>query len=497
MGVVIKQSFWGTFIAYAGVIVGYVNTLYFRAEYFTLEQIGLFTLITANAVMISPISSFGTGSTYIKFFPLFNEQTKHRLFSFLFLISIVGNGLILALGYFFKDLIAARYVDTSPSYIDYLFVTGVVIVSNSLFELFFSYSRSILKVVVPSFLRDVYLRLGSLVLVIGYSLDWWDFDLAVFGLGLVYFSAFIFLFLNLIIKYGFRFDFQFKVIGHKWKKDLIRFGSYSMMLAGSFAVINNISYDQITAVLGSDLTGIFTTCFFIGVVVEMPKRNMAKVMMPIISRASSENDHKTIDSIYKRSSITMSIIGLLFTIGIITNLRDLFDFIPKGSDFQAGFWVVIFVCIAKVSLMISSFAGEIINYSARYQYNLYFQVLSAILLVTLNYFLIPKYGINGAGFSYMVSILFHILLKGLFVKRHLNTIPLTKSHVLLLLITSVIFVSAYFFQPNLHPVVNIAIRASLTTLLFLVLIYRFRISHDINTLIRNTFERFLKIKLSK
>jgi len=497
MGVVIKQSFWGTFIAYSGVIIGYVNTLYFRAEHFTLEQIGLFTLITANAMMVSPVSSFGAGSTYIKFFPSFREATKHRLFSFLFLVAIIGNVLILGGGYFFYDVIESRYAETSPTYIDYLFVTGIVILTNSLFDLFFSYSRSILKVVVPSFLRDVYLRLGSLLLVIGYSLDWWNFDSAVIGLGIVYLFSFILLFASLLIRHGFRFDFNLNIIDAAWRKQLIRFGGYSMLLAGSFAVINNISYDQITALIGPEMTGIYTTCFFIGVVVEMPKRNMAKVMMPIISKASQENDHQAIDSIYKRSSLTMSVLGLLLGIGIVTNLSDLFAFIPKGSAFQNGMWVVVFVCIAKVALMLSSFASEIINYSEKYQYNLYFQVIAAALLVTLNFFFIPRWGITGAGLSYMISIIFHILLKGFFVRYQFAILPFARSHLPLLIISLVIFALAWWFKPTENPVINIATRSILTSIIFLWLVYRFKVSTDINKLINSTFERFLKIKLSK
>ena len=497
MGVVIKQSFWGTFIAYTGVIVGYVNTLYFRAEYFTLGQIGLFTLITANAMMVSPVSSFGAGSTYIKFFPSFSEETKHRLFSFLFLTAIIGNALILGIGLLFSDAIASRYAETSPDYIDYLFVTGIIIVSNSLFDIFFSYSRSILKVVVPSFLRDVYLRLGSLLLVIGYAMNWWDFHQAVIGLGIVYFCSFLFLFVNLLINHGFRFDFNLKIIDSTWRKNLIKFGIYSMMLAGSFAVINNISYDQITALLGEEMTGIYTTCFFIGVVVEMPKRNMAKVMMPIISKASKANDQKTIESIYKRSSLTMSVVGLLLAIGILTNLNDLFAFIPKGSSFAQGLWVVVFVCCAKASLMISSFAAEIINYSEKYQYNLYFQIAAAVLLVLLNSFFIPKWGITGAGLSYMISIIAHILIKAFFVKYQFNIIPFTKSHIPLFGISVAIFGMAWWFEPTSQPFINIACRSILTGILFLLLVYRFKISTDINTLINSTFERFLKIKLPK
>ncbi|MDE0471388.1 MAG: hypothetical protein OXH57_05560, partial [Ekhidna sp.] len=102
----VKQSFWGTTIAYLGVAVGYLNTLYFRAEYLTLEQIGLFTLITAHAMMISPLSLLGTSSSYIKFFPVFSDNNKNRFFSFLFLITIIGNGIILLAGYFLKDVIA-------------------------------------------------------------------------------------------------------------------------------------------------------------------------------------------------------------------------------------------------------------------------------------------------------------------------------------------------------------------------------------------------------
>ncbi|WP_424961675.1 lipopolysaccharide biosynthesis protein [Ekhidna sp.] len=497
MGVVIKQSFWGTVLSYLGVVVGYLNTLYFRAEYLDLFQIGLFTLITANAMMVSPISSFGMGSSFIKFFPSFQETSRNRFFSFLFLITLIGNVLIIAVGYSMKDLIASRYVDTAPTYVNYLSITAIIIVANSLFDLFFNYSRTIMKVIFPSFLRDVYLRLGSLLLVIGFAFEWWNFDMAVTGLGIVYSLAFVFLFTHLIVAHGFRFDFQSSVITKEWRGKLVRFGSYSMALAGSFAIINNISYDQITAQLGPAMNGIFNTCFFIAVIVEMPRRNMSKVLSPVISSEFAKKNMKEVDSLFKRGSITMSVIGLLLFIGIITNLKDLFDFIPKGSEFQAGFWVVVGVCFTKLTLMVSSFAGEIINFSHLYKYNLLFQLAAAVVLIILNYFFISLWGINGAVFSYVIAILFHIILKVGFVWYHFRIQPLIKSHFPLFAIGFFLGLAAYFFQPSWHPVVSILIRSLFTTIVFVYLIYRFRISPDINTLIHSTFERFLKINLPK
>ena len=294
MGIVIKQSLWGTIIAYLGVAVGYINTLYFRLEYLTPGQIGLFTLVTAHAMTISPFSALGTASTYMKYFPSFKEGDKHRLFTFLFLAVLIGNAIILLTGFALKDVIAQRYIETAPEYIDFIFITGLIILSNSLFEIFFSYSRSILKVVFPSFLRDIYLRLGSLAMVIGYAFDWWAFPTAVFGLGIVYFVAFVLLFLQLVIFEGFRFDFRITIIDAYWKKKILKFGSYAMLVAGSFALYNNASYDQITAYLGTGDTGIFQTCFFIAVIVEMPRRNMAKVISPILSEEFQKNNFEEI-----------------------------------------------------------------------------------------------------------------------------------------------------------------------------------------------------------
>lgn len=497
MGVVIKQSFWSTVIAYLGIIIGYVNALYVRAEYLDLSQIGLFTLITANAMIVSPVASFGMGSSYLKFFSNFAEADKNRFFSFLFLVTILGNVLILFVGFLMKDLIAARYIDSAPSYINYLSITAIIIVSNSLFDLFFSYSRTIMKVLFPSFLRDIYLRAASLFLVFGYAAQWWNFDAVVLGLGIIYALAFILLFVHLVLEHNFRFDFRFGIITKERKQKLFKFGSYSMLLAGSFALINNATYDQVTTILGPEMNGIFTTCFFIALIVEMPRRNMFKVLGPIISAEMESRNMAEVDKLYKRSSITMTVIGMLLFIGIVTNLQDLFDFIPKGEVFEMGFWVVVGVCLAKLLLMVSSFAGEIINFSHLYKYNLIFQIIAALTLVTLNYFFINIWGLNGAVVSYLIAITFHVFLKVMFVKRHFGIQPWVQAHLTLFLIGILITLSAYLFKPGFHPVVDIFIRSLLICISFIFLIYRFRISNDINKIIHSTFERLLKINLPK
>ena len=497
MGVVVKQSFYGTVLSYLGVVISYVNALYLRAEYFDLSQIGLFTLVISNAMILSPISSFGMASSFIKYFPVFKKPERNRFFTFLFLVTLAGNAVVLFIIYLLRDLIASRYADTSPQYIDYLLITAIIILTTSLFNLFFSYSRSIMKVVFPSFLTSIYLKISSLLLISGYALEWWDFSASVIGLGIAYAMAFVLLIIKLISFDQFRFDFKFSFLTREWKIKLVKFGSYSMLFAGSYALTNNITYDQITTILGVEISGIFTTCFFIAVIVEMPRGNMAKVVIPIISSEFKNRNMKKVTSLYKRSSITMSVIGCLLFILIASNLQDLFNFIPKGGDFQTGFWVVISVCFAKLLGMSSSFPGEIINLSHLYKYNLLFQAITAFTLTIINYFMITYWGLNGAAIGYITAISLHIFLKVGFVYHKFNIHPLYKKHIPLLLIGLSVGLGAYLFQIDWNPIVAIAIRSILTASVFIFLIYQFQISRDINKIIRFTFGRFLNIKLIK
>lgn len=497
MGVVIKQSFWSTVIAYIGVAAGYINTLYLRPEFFLMDEIGLFGIITANAMMISPFTSLGMASSYIKFFPAFKEQNRNTIFTFQLLIVLVGCVIVLLTGYIFQDEIRARYVDSAPEYLNYLSITAIIIVVNSFFDMLFSYARTMMKVLFPSFLRDIFLRLGLIFIVVGYALQWYDFEWAVRGLAVNYSLVVLLLFGKLILFDRFRFQFNFSIISKEWRIKLFQFASYSMLLAGSFAVLNNASYDQVTSILGTAANGVFVTCFFMGAIVEMPRRNMVKVIAPILSSEFEKNNLGEVEKIYKRGSITMSILGALIFIGIITNLNDLFLFIPQGEKFSDGFYVVVAVCLAKLAIMVSSFPGEIINYSSLYRYNLIFQLGTAILMVTLNYFMIPIWGLEGAGLSYFIAIVVHISIKILYVKNHFRIQPFAKSHFALFIISIVVGICAYLFSPAINPVISICIRSILTSLLFTFLIYRFRLSDDINKLIHSTFKRFLKVNLPK
>ena len=494
MGVVIRQSFLGTAIAYVGVLVGYFNTLYLRPEFLSLDQIGLFNLVTSAAMLISPVCSAGMPGTLIKYFPDLKktEGLKNQFFTFQFLVVIGLNFLILVIGYLNHDWIISFFLDKSPDYAPYLIITAIVMVVNSAFDMFNAYCRILLRVLVPVFLRDVFLRIGAIILVGGFALRWWSFEWAVQGLAIIYLMALLILFLYLMVKYEFQFSFDFSKIDSIWKKRVINFGGYLMLLALSISVLNNVHYAQISSILSLEANGIFTTCFFIGVIIEMPRRNMVNVMSPIFSKAVQEGKMTEVNELYKKGSITMGIFGLLLFIGVLTNLDDLFIFIPQGSDLQKGYWVVVAICSAKLVVMLFSFSQEILVYSKHYRYTLYFQIVAALLLVTLNSIFLPTWGIEGAGISYFLITAIQTVARYLFLKNKFQLDPFSNVHLRLMLVGLLVFTVFWILPFPFSPMVNIIFRSLLTSVIYVIIIYVLNISPDVKQLISSTFERVLK-----
>ncbi len=491
MGVVIRQSFWATVIAYMGVVIGYFNTLYLRPEFLTLSEIGIFNLVTANAMLISPFCSAGMPGTFIKYFPLIDKSraVRNQFFTFQAVVIISLNILVIALAYLNQNWIASHFEENASGYINYLGITAIIIVVNSLFELMFAYCRSLLNVVIPSLLRDVFLRLGSILLIAGFAFKWWDYEMAVTGLALNYSLALLVLFLYLMIGHGLRFTTNLSYIDEGWRKKIFKYGSYAMLLGLSFAVMNNVNYLQVSTELGEAATGIFTTCFFIGIIVEMPRRNMLKVLSPIFSKAMQARDMEQVNRMYQKGSITMSVFGLLLVIGILTNVEDLFAFIPQGSGFAAGYWVVVAVCFAKLIIILFSFSQEIIVFSDFYRYSLYLQIGAAIVLILLNIWLLPILGLTGAGISYLGAITLQTLFKFGLLWERFKISPFTKAHWTLAAISIGVFLIFFFIPLSFGPVINIGLRAVLTTVLFMGLVWKMNVSPDINQLIKTTFEK--------
>ena len=150
--------------------------------------------------------------------------------------------------------------------------------------------------------------------------------------------------------------------------------------------------------------------------------------------------------------------------------------------------VVLLISVAKLSDNIIGNNNAILFNSDYYRVVLALGVLLAIMTVVFNMLLIPKYGINGAGFATFMSIVVYNTAKVGFVYFKFKMSPFcanTFKALILILVFSVIF---YFWDFSFHPIINIGIKSLLVGISYGLIVYKMNLSEDITLL----FDKLLK-----
>ncbi len=201
MGIVYNQSSRTTIISYLGAIIGFVNVLWLFPAVLSAEQIGLIRLLPSIAFMLLPLTQLGLSQSVLKFYPQYSkkENGHNELFSFMLFANLVGFGLTLILLKIFNSQIEQFFASKSALANDYIHVGTILILLLSYHAIFESFSRSILKIVYPGIVKDVFIRLLYTLTVSAFFFNLLSFQQVVNGLIIIYTVALLLL-VNYVLK---------------------------------------------------------------------------------------------------------------------------------------------------------------------------------------------------------------------------------------------------------------------------------------------------------
>lgn len=492
MGIIIKQSIRASIFSYLGAIIGFINVLWLYPYFLEADQIGLLGLIQSSAYLLATFGQVGMGATLVRFFP----QYKHEkgFIGLILIISNMGFVVLLGISLLFQEQITAYFSAESAMFVEYLQLAVIVTYLLMLFQVLEAYCRSILEIGMPTFLRDIGLRSLTTIAIILYGFQVISFHSLVWSLMLTYGLTTLFLFAYLRYAKNMRLSFQTSFISKQKLKSLFNFGFYTLLGAGGTQIILQIDRIMISGIKGLEDTGIYTIAFFIGTVIELPKRAITQLSMSLLSQNFKNGDIMAVKKLYRQTSINLFIIGGLLLLGIWCNLDNVYHFIPKGQLYQKGFYVVLFIGLGKLSDMLFGANGEIIVMSKYYRFNVLAVITLAIMTVVFNQLLIPQLGIEGAALASLLAMLIFNLVKYIFVWVKLGMQPFTVKT----LILAGILALSYFAQsllPQLETVIiDLVLRSVLISVLFLIPLYFLKISNEVNQLVDSTFKKILRIK---
>lgn len=490
MGIVVKQSIKTSLITYLGALIGYFNVLWLYPYFLSTEEIGMFRVIQDTAILLVPFAQMGLASSMLKFFPNFNHS-KQKSIAFLNTLVITGimSALVfIGLLYLFRVPLQNIFAEKAGAILPYLKLILVLIVILTTSGILETYSRSLLKIVFPNFVKEVLIRVFSSIIVSLYFLRYINLDGLLISLVGIYALALIIMLAYLAYLGQLSFSLNFNIYNKKTARKITQYSLFSVLSASSGVIVKNIDSLMVTAFLGLTTTAVYTTAFFIATVIEMPKRALHQITTPLISTHFKNNNLAEVNNIYKKSSLNMLIIGLLILIGIWANIDNLYFLIPKWKTFAPGKIVVLLIGVSKLIDMSMGNNGEMIMMSKYYKFNIVAISALAVGVILGNYFLIPMYGMMGAALASLLAMSIYNVTKLIFIKIKYNMQPLNINTIKVLAVGFIVYYLSTYLPKMDIIFLDILVRSVAITLIYGMLILKLKVSSDINTI----FNQILK-----
>lgn len=494
MGIIQSQSIKGTFYVYLGLIIGFITSALIYPEYLTTEQIGLLAILLSYSSIFAQFACLGSSRIIVLAFPLFQNRDKHHhgILFIITAISIIGMILSLIILFIIKPYLLNNAKDTSGLFPEYYFYLIPLVFFNLAFILYDSYYKVLNNTVRGTILKEFVQRVLFLVFIIFYMLKLIEFGHYVILYVVSVAIPPLYLMLMLIREREFSMRPDFGYLTKSLTKYIADVGFYGILAGFGAIVITNVDRIIIERMLGLGATGVYATAAFFATIVIMPSRALYKIADPIIAQSWKKNDLEHISHLYVRSTLNQFIIGSLLFIGIWANIDNIFRILPPA--FIEGKYVVFFIGLAFLSDMISGVAWFIVSNSKYYRLQSYFVLLLIILIVVSNILLIPVFGLSGSAAATFISKLFSNIILFLFLLWKYKFQPYKMSHLWVFIIAIVSFFTGYIIPAFESVIIDMLIRSTAITVVFVLLIYRFKISYEFNERLEYYFNTYVRRK---
>src|SRR5258708_7737866 len=212
MSTIRRQSIISSVVIYIGFAVGLLNIYLFTKQgIFTDPQYGLYNAFIAIATIMMAFANLSMPSFIYKFFPYYDAHLpprKNDLFTWAFVVSVIGYILVIVAGIVFKGLVVKKYIEHSPEivvYYNWIFILGF---GFTMFVIMEAYAWQFHKSVFTNYLREVQWRLFTTIFILLFLFGLIDFDLFIKLFSFSYPGIALTLFLYLLFTKKIHFTFQ-------------------------------------------------------------------------------------------------------------------------------------------------------------------------------------------------------------------------------------------------------------------------------------------------
>jgi O-antigen/teichoic acid export membrane protein len=494
-----RQSIISTFIIFIGFAIGFFNNLFFtRSDWFSPDQYGLTRSFFDFSQIIFAYSFLGMSSVIYKFSPYYRAHLKDEendLLSWALLFSIIGFLIFLTGGIVFKSFFERKFSVNSKMLVDYYYWIYPFGFSLLIFGILESFCWSIKRTVISNFLRETILRLLTTVLIMLFIFKVINYDTFIKLFSSLYGILVLILLIYLNQKKQLHISFKVSKVTRRFRKKMAVFAMFvfagfaistTAALFDSFTISSKIENGQVAI-------AIFAFSTYISNIIQVPQRSIIAISIPVLAEAWREKKYEIIEKIYKRSSINLLLISLFLFGNIWLCYEDGIKVLQINPLYLQGKFVVLFFGLKLIVDMGTGVNGQIIGTSNFWRFEFLTGLILLLLIAPLNYFLITKIGIIGAGISNFIAYTIYNIIRLVFLWKKFKMQPFSIKTLWTMLMALVLYCVTYFILQQVHGWAGIISKGLLFSSMFVAAAFYLNLTPDAVPVL-NTLKKKLGVK---
>lgn len=469
MGIIQKQGIANTFISYIGILIGFVNVLILQPYMLNADEIGLTRILFSIATLFATIFPLGLNGVIVKFLPEYRNENGNSGFlgyiiflSFLFFVGFSG------IFYFYKESFFSLYYNNSKLFWEFsnfvLPISMFIGFSNILGIYLFATFRS----TIPTTVNDIFVRIFSVVITSLYFLKLYTIQtyILLFSIGFLLQTL---LLLSYILKNdgisALHFNISISNINN-FKRFMFFAFSMSLMTICNMA-IKNIDVLMIGKYLSLEDVAVYSIAILICSFIELPASALGKIADGKISDYFLVNDWDNLKKIYYQSTKILFFLGCFLFLMINVNIVQLLHFLP--AKYHHGAIVVNIVSLSALSNMSTGINSSMLLYTNKNKQITLLLIGLVIMMILMNLFLIPHYGLEGAALSVAITFILFNAIKSILIYYYFQLNPFGPFFILICLITVVMYFAVNFIQCPIG-LIDILVKSVIVCITFILIL---------------------------
>lgn len=508
MGVIQRQGFKSSIINYFSTFLGFFATIYIYPLDFSAK--GIIEYLTNFAILFAPYAQLGLFSIYFKYHPKFIDNLggfqkwvlKRVTFQVIIFVSFY---LLLRLP--LSDLLVSLEIDRNGNFLKYSYIIPILVVLILTQSFLVMLCETNKRIVMPDIIRNVVQKIYfPLIIVLKVYLN---LDITTF-IGL--FFLYYFITIPLLFVYTIKEKFLLIkgsdpiIFVPELKKEMKSYNLFSILNDISSQLATRLDAVMVGSMIANPLiamtqTGIYTSVMFMTNAMNIPANSVLRISNPLVASQMANNELDKTSNLYKKTSISLLIIGLATFFVLWHLFSDIFSLTKFSEQMIIGKYVFLYLAISKLFDMLTSINNFILVYSKHYRMNLVFVVFLGISNILLNIYLIPIYGMEGAAIASLISLVSFNFLKLFWIALKLKIHPFSLDTLKVLAVGGISF-AILFFIPEGKYVGNAYLNLGLKGIIivgtvgitFALPIYILNISQEINGLVNKALTKLKILK---